>query len=79
MNRCMAVAITGILLLSGCAAPGTQGQGQAGDTANRDDPPLGSFIKRKPGSTGTQDASQVDLQALENARNMGNGTIGNGR
>lgn len=74
MKRFMLAAVAGAILISGCAADGPQGQGQGGGSINRDDPPLGSLIKRKPGSTGTQNSTQADMQALENARtmNMGN-------
>lgn len=74
MKRFMLAALAGAILMSGCAADGTQTAGQGGGGVNRDDPPLGSLIKRKPGSTGTQNATQADMQALENARtmNMGN-------
>lgn len=79
MKRFMMVAVTGVLVLSGCAAGDTTGQRQAGQTIDREDPPLGSLIKRKPGSTGSQNSGNVDLQALENARTVGNGTIGDGK
>jgi hypothetical protein len=73
MKRFMLAAVAGAILMSGCAADATQGQGQGGSTLNRDDPPLGSLIKRKPGSPGAQTATQADIQALENARTMGMG------
>jgi hypothetical protein len=78
MKRFMMVAITSILVLSGCAASDTGAQGQGTSTLDREDPPLGSLIKRKQGGTGPQSASQADLQQLDNARMTGNGAIGDG-
>lgn len=81
MKRYMsaATAIAGALLMSGCAADGSQGHAGATRSIDRGDPPLGSLIRRKPGSTGPENASQADIQALENARTMGAGGINSGR
>jgi hypothetical protein len=79
MKRFMMVAITGVLVLSGCAANSTGGQGQAANTIDREDAPLGTLIKRKPGNTGPQNTSQADLQQLENARTMGSAATGGGQ
>ena len=79
MKRYTVAAIAGAILMSGCAADGTQGPNGATRSIDRSDPPLGSLIKRKPGSAGPENASQADLQALENARSMGAGGINSGR
>lgn len=79
MKRLMMIAMTSVLALSGCAATDTAQQRQAAHTMDREDAPLGSLIKRKPGSTGPQNTAQVDLQQLENARNMGSATVGDGK
>lgn len=74
MKRFILVAAAGALLMSGCASETTPGQG--GDrVASRDDAPLGSLIKRKPGAAGPQNTSQMDMQQLENARINGSGTM----
>ena len=64
-------ALTGIILLSGCASDTGPSNGQA--MADRSDVPLGSYIKRKPG--GRDDRVMADKQALENDRTMNNGSI----
>jgi hypothetical protein len=75
MKRLMLVACAGIALLSGCASNGSQDLADAGQGINRDEPPLGSLIKRKQGTAPAQNAQQADLQQLENARMTGNGNM----
>lgn len=65
-------ALAGIALLSGCAADAAKPNGQQ-TVADRSDAPLGSYIKRKPGSR--NDTVTLDKQAIENERAMSNGTI----
>jgi len=58
-------------LLCGCAdTPPANG---TTTVADRSDAPLGSYIKRKPGSG--NDNVTLDKQALENERQMNNGSI----
>jgi hypothetical protein len=64
-------ALSGLILLSGCASDSTHSNGQS--VADRGDVPLGSYIKRKPG--GRDDRVTADKQALENDRTMNNGSI----
>lgn len=61
------------LLLGGCAA-GAGGTGGQDTLADRNDPPTGTFIKRK-GGTRPDNVTTADKQALENDRIMGNGSI----
>jgi len=64
-------ALAGIVLLSGCAAPADPNGQQT--VADRSDAPLGSYIKRKPGSR--NDTVKLDKQTIENERVMNNGAI----
>lgn len=65
-------ALAGIVLLSGCAAGPANPNGQQ-TVADRSDAPLGSYIKRKPGSR--NESVTLDKQAIENERTMNNGAI----
>lgn len=63
------------ILLGGCAAgTGTGTMGGQDALADRNDPPTGTFIKRKPGSR-PDNVTTADKQALENDRIMNNGSI----
>jgi hypothetical protein len=66
MKRYVLATLTGALLLSGCAADGTHAPDEASKAGNWEDPPLGSMIKRKPGTGGPQEARTVDPQAIQN-------------
>jgi len=65
-------AVTGAILLCGCASPDNSTAGQ-NTVASRGEAPLGSYIKKKPGSG--NDNVTLDKQALENERQMNNGSI----
>jgi hypothetical protein len=65
--------LAGAVLMAGCASEAMPGQGDR--VASREDAPLGSLIKRKPGTSGPDNAGNADLQQLENARNNGSGTM----
>jgi hypothetical protein len=69
-------ALAGVILLSGCASDAGNPNGQHA-VADRSDAPLGSYIKRKPGSR--DDSVTMDKQALENERTMNNGTMNTSR
>jgi len=69
-------ALVGTILLSGCASDAGNPNGQQ-TMADRSEAPLGSYIKRKPGSQG--DSVTMDKQALENERTMNNGTMNTSR
>lgn len=64
-------ALAGVILLCGCASQTVP----AGTTtvADRSDAPLGSYIKRKPGTP--NENVTLDKQTLENERTMNNGAI----
>jgi hypothetical protein len=65
-------ALAAATLLCACAETSPV-NGQNDTVASRADAPLGSYIKRKPGSG--NDNTMLDKQALENERQMNNGSI----
>jgi len=65
-------ALAGTVLLCACASPTPNPNGQEA-LADRGEAPLGSYIKRKPGSR--NDNVTLDKQAIENERAMNNGSI----
>lgn len=68
------LVVAGAVMLGGCAST-PEGDKVAGAPAEETYVPLGSLIAKK---SSTRDGKQsVDMQALENARTMGNG-INNG-
>jgi hypothetical protein len=65
-------ALAACALLSGCAAnpqPQSEARAEAGTTT------LGSLIPRKKSAGTVNNVGNADLQALENARNNGNGVM----
>jgi type IV pilus biogenesis protein CpaD/CtpE len=64
-------AVAGAILLCGCASTDNPTTGQ-NTVASRGEAPLGSYIKKK---SGTNDNTMLDKQALENERQMNNGSI----
>jgi hypothetical protein len=67
-------ALAAAALLSGCSAdPQRQGQSTASESSYTS---VGSYIPRKKSAgAGPDNVANADLQALENARINGNGTL----
>lgn len=71
----MTLAVLAVtILLHGCAATDAVPNGQ-NTVADRSEPTLGSYIKRKSPGSGPGNVSTMDKQALENERTMNNAGI----
>ena len=66
-------ALAGAILLCGCASTDNNPTTGQNTVASREDAPLGSFIKKKPGSG--SDSVTLDKQALENQRMMNSSPV----
>lgn len=71
MKCLMLTALIGMVVLTGCAADGTQSQsGQSVQSGSREDAPTGSLMRRRPStnSSDISDSEHLRALALNNAK-----------
>jgi len=77
MKRFILAAAAVTVLVSACASDGAPSEpAQTAASADYDDPPVGTLIKRKRSAAAGTEVGKIDPKALENLRNLDNGRMG---